>query len=67
MDIEPDVVAFIHIHLLQGPAGLGRGLHHVLLAAFHDVQVGAGLGRTHDVLNQACENAGVVGARLPDG
>ena len=66
-DVEPDVVPFVDVHLLHRSHRLGGGLHDVLLAVLHHIQVAAALGGPDDVLQQAGEHPAVVCAGLGDG
>ena len=66
LDVEPDVVAGRHRHLLQTSRRFGRRLEDVLLPGLDDVQVCAGLRSSGNVLNDAAEDARVVRARPQD-
>ena len=66
-DVKPDVVPFVDVHLLHSSHCLGGGLHDILLAVFNDVEVGAALGGSDDVLQETGEHSTVISAGLGDG
>ena len=67
LDVEPDPVAVVHVHLLQRPGGLGAGTQHIFLPFLHHVQVGAALGGTAQVLQEAGEDPRIIWSGLGDG
>ena len=68
LDVKPDVVTFVNVHFFESSCRFDdRSFHgdHVI-SGLHHVQIGAGLARAYDVLDQASEDSGVVGASLFD-